>query len=251
MHRSASTRRHAVGLLGAVTAFVLWSTPTQAQIPDTFTNLEVLPKDISKVDLVALMRGFALGLGVRCEHCHKGEGNDLSKFEFADDEKIAKKKARAMIEMVQAINGKHLAALPERSSPAIVVTCKTCHRGQPRPRALEDVLADELTKGGVPAAIAKYHDLKRRFLETGSFDFHERSLNTLAQRIWQPRLPDALDLLKLNASEHPQSVPTHVLLAEAYFDSGDRTSALKTFRHVLEMDATNEQARKRLAELGG
>ena len=34
--------------------------------PDSFTNLKVLPKTIGKQELVATMRGFALGLGVRC-----------------------------------------------------------------------------------------------------------------------------------------------------------------------------------------
>lgn len=41
------------------------------QPPDP-TNLQVLPKDIPKAQLVQTMRGFAMGLGVRCEHCHVG-----------------------------------------------------------------------------------------------------------------------------------------------------------------------------------
>jgi thioredoxin reductase len=47
--------------------------PVPGQIPDKFTNLKVLPKDISKQELQSTMRGFAFALGVRCEHCHVEE----------------------------------------------------------------------------------------------------------------------------------------------------------------------------------
>ena len=36
-------------------------------------NLQVLPADISPGELSRIMRGNALGLGVRCQYCHVGE----------------------------------------------------------------------------------------------------------------------------------------------------------------------------------
>jgi hypothetical protein len=103
------------------------------QPPDP-TNLRVLPKDISKPQLVQVMRGFAMGLGVRCEHCHVGEGNDLSKFDFASDAKPQKATARRMIEMAREINTKLLAGFPEgRDEATPAVTCYTCHRGDKKP----------------------------------------------------------------------------------------------------------------------
>ena len=33
-------------------------------------NLQVLPKDMPRNQVTALMRTFAMSLGVRCEHCH-------------------------------------------------------------------------------------------------------------------------------------------------------------------------------------
>ena len=99
---------------------------THAQIPDEFTNLKVLPKDISKGELVSVMRGFAGGLGVRCNHCHEGPGN-LQGMDFATDDKESKRTARAMMLMVKAINGEYLAKLvkfvkrhPEISAEAMV-----------------------------------------------------------------------------------------------------------------------------------
>src|SRR5688500_19371611 len=35
-----------------------------------FKNLQVLPPDITRDQLMATMRSFTRGLGVRCNHCH-------------------------------------------------------------------------------------------------------------------------------------------------------------------------------------
>jgi hypothetical protein len=104
------------------------------QIPDHFTNLKILPKDISRNDLVGVMRGFAINLGTRCEHCHVGEGNDLSKFDFASDAKPEKATARTMLAMVTTINRDLLKGVGDPAKPP-VVTCYTCHRGALKPLA--------------------------------------------------------------------------------------------------------------------
>ncbi|HUF47739.1 MAG TPA: c-type cytochrome [Vicinamibacterales bacterium] len=109
-----------------------WTASATAQIPTRFTNLTVLPKDITQQQLVGLMRGFALNLGVRCEHCHVGEGNDLSRFDFASDARPAKATARQMLGLVSAINGS-LAQSLGPSSDGARVTCFTCHRGARMP----------------------------------------------------------------------------------------------------------------------
>jgi hypothetical protein len=102
-------------------------------------NLQVLPKDMSRPEVVQTMRTFTRALGVRCQHCHVGEGNDLSKFDFASDEKPTKKIARAMLTMVMDINTTHLAGIGEPAPaapgepPALKVTCFTCHRGETMP----------------------------------------------------------------------------------------------------------------------
>ena len=114
--------------------------PQQQQPQPAPANLQVLPKDMSRQDVVQTMRTFTRALGVRCQHCHVGEGNDLSKFDFASDEKPTKKIARAMLTMVMDINTKHLAGIGEPVAPAapgeppaLKVTCFTCHRGETMP----------------------------------------------------------------------------------------------------------------------
>ena len=98
-------------------------------IPDTFTNLKVLPKDIKKPELVQMMKGFAIQLGKRCKFCHE-VNDDLSEGNFASDKKIEKETARVMIKMMAELNNEFLAKLPEMPAEA---TCWTCHRGKNKP----------------------------------------------------------------------------------------------------------------------
>src|SRR3954471_11981497 len=78
--------------------------PPQAQqmkLPDKFTNLKVLPKDIHKDDLVRTMKAFSAGLGVRCDHCHVLTSE---KKDFAADTKPEKQMAREMMKLVHNLN---------------------------------------------------------------------------------------------------------------------------------------------------
>ena len=50
----------------ALAVLVLLSAPLGAQIPDEFTNLKILDKDIGKQQLLGIMKGFSGALGVRC-----------------------------------------------------------------------------------------------------------------------------------------------------------------------------------------
>jgi hypothetical protein len=119
-------------LLAACIAGTVRAGAEADQIPAQFTNLQVLPKDITRANLVAMMRQFCFDLDVRCEHCHVGEGNDLSKFDFASDARPAKATARRMLAMVTAINTDHLKGIGDPATEP-KVTCFTCHRGAAKP----------------------------------------------------------------------------------------------------------------------
>ena len=109
----------------------------QAQIPDKFFNLRVLPTDISKRDLINTMKGATRGLGVRCEYCHVGEGDDLSKFDFVSDDKKHKKIARVMFEMVKYVNGEFMPKISMISEHQREIKCFTCHAGNTEPQVHE------------------------------------------------------------------------------------------------------------------
>jgi hypothetical protein len=74
-------------------------------IPDHFTNLTVLPATITKPELVAVMKQFAVTMKVRCSYCH-AVSDDLSEGSFASDEKPTKVEARKLMRLI------HQAMLP-------------------------------------------------------------------------------------------------------------------------------------------
>ena len=125
--------RIALGLVVTVALAGSASVRSQ-QIPGLqppYKNLQVLPKDITGSDLVGMMKGFTSSLGVRCEHCHVGEGDDLTKFDFVADTKTAKVTARKMLGMTAKLNE----AVKDIGEPARTpkITCFTCHHGALKP----------------------------------------------------------------------------------------------------------------------
>jgi hypothetical protein len=70
-------------------------------IPDRFVNLQVLPKDIKKPQLVGIMKQFCITFNVRCLHCHS-VSDDLTQGSFDSDEKETKQKARELFKLIYA-----------------------------------------------------------------------------------------------------------------------------------------------------
>ncbi|HVP40320.1 MAG TPA: c-type cytochrome [Candidatus Saccharimonadales bacterium] len=175
---------------------------------ETFTNLKVLPKDVSPGELRAVMGGFTRALGVRCGYCHVGEeGKPIRHEDFALDDKPAKRTARAMMRMVQELNDAYLAKLETRADPPVRVECATCHRGAPQPRMLQDVLKQAYDHGGLDSTIARYQGLRDRYYGRAVYDFGEASLAILAGQIGEAGHPaDAVRLQAFNVEQNPKSV---------------------------------------------
>jgi hypothetical protein len=164
----------------ALVGIVFWTAPAAAQFPEKFTNLKVLPKDISRAELQTTMRGFAFALTVRCDHCHvEKAGGKKFEMDFAADDKEAKKTARVMLEMVAAINRDYISKVSK--TPPIQVQCVTCHHGLTEPRTLNSVLAEAVEQKGIDSAVALYHDLRQKYYGSGQYDFGETSLNQLSE----------------------------------------------------------------------
>lgn len=190
-------------------ALTLLATSGSAQFPpDSFTNLKVLPRDINRDTLVAMMAGFTRALGVRCTYCHVGEENrPLSTYNFASDDKPTKRTARVMLQMVHHINEEHLADVEKRVQPPLRVECATCHRGTTTPRMLQDVLLIAYQAGGLDSSLKAYRGLRERYYGRFTFDFSEVPLADVAGRIAaQGNLADAERLHALNVEMNPTSV---------------------------------------------
>lgn len=220
--------------------------------PDSFKNLKVLPKTIGQRALLDTMRGFALALGVRCVYCHVGkEGQPLDSVNFRSDDKRTKRAARVMMHMVMHINEEHLADVPDRPLPHVVVKCETCHRGVARPRPLDDDLALMLADSGLDATVRRYRALRDRYYGSGSYDFGELTLNLLAGSEARAGRPDnAIGLLQLNAEFNPTSKQIPFMLGESHLQKGDTATALADYKEALARDSTNGLARRRIAALG-
>jgi hypothetical protein len=101
-----------------------------------FKNLKVLPRDISTGKLNKIMvDDFEDDLGVSCNFCHAALIGS-QKLDYASDEKPEKQIARSMMLMTLRINKKYFKLRrPQLGDSSLVITCNTCHKGQPHPDA--------------------------------------------------------------------------------------------------------------------
>lgn len=222
----------------------------RAQFPEKFTNLKVLPKDISRAELQSTMRGFAFALNVRCEHCHvEKAGGKKFEMDFAADDKEAKKTARVMLEMVAAINHDYITRLSK--TPPIQVQCVTCHHGLAEPRTLDSVLGEAIEQKGIDSAVVLYHDLRQKYYGSGQYDFGETSLNQLSESLLaQKKNKEALTILEMSFdSNHPDSVWSYHMLAMAHQVNGQIDKAIADYRKVLELHPDDDWAKDQIQSL--
>jgi hypothetical protein len=140
-------RKRRMSILLVLSAAVAW---TGAQSPQTNgvppretaqqtypapTNLRVLPKEMTGLQVNGVMEQWSVDLGVRCSACH-GEDLDnvvpvgLQRSRFADDSQPMKGIARLMYTMTEQINRDFIAKVEGSGLP---VSCGTCHRGHVSP----------------------------------------------------------------------------------------------------------------------
>lgn len=205
-----------------------------AQIPEKFTNLKVLPADISRDSLVNIMRGFSLSLNVRCQYCHVGgDGVSFKDVDFAKDDDVHKQRARFMLRMVDSLNTVVLPKLPGLSASALRIECKTCHRGAARPLLLTQELARVIDTGGTAAAVARYKALREKEAMEGRWDFSEWEMN-----LWSEKLAaagkdsQAIAMYELNLEYFPRSTSILGNLGRLY-EKSDRAKAIAYFERSL------------------
>jgi hypothetical protein len=233
-----------------VAMIVIGAAPATAQLPQTFRNLQHYPKDIPPTQLTQRMREFSFALGVRCQYCHTGgDGVSFEGVDFASDDKVAKVKARAMLRMVDQLNGPILGALPARTEPRVVVDCATCHRGVAVPKSLQTTLVEIATKDGGPAAVARYRELRKE-VELGRYNFGAWELMEAARRLREAGNTDATRaILELNGEFHADNAEIDFALGELLREKGDREGALARYRAALKKAPSHTPAQRRIDEL--
>jgi tetratricopeptide (TPR) repeat protein len=244
-------------------------------------NLQVLPKDTSPQDVVALMQQITRALGVQCTYCHvqetppllsaeeaaaqaaaappagrgRGRGRGGPQMDYAADEKRQKQTARVMLSLTNDINAEiatlaTTAALKKPAADLVRVQCATCHRGVTNPQLLPDLLAQTMTGKGEAAAVALYRDLRQQYLGTEAYDFRESVLLDLGRQSLTTQKPDdALAWLQLNVEFYPNLADSYIVLAQVHITKKDPAAAIKDLEKAIALDPANASAKRQLAGL--
>lgn len=111
-----------------------------------------------------------------------------------------------------------------------------------------DRMAEALSKGSIPEALRRYREYMA-YPEHAYAD-EETELNTLGYRLLgEGRYDQAIAVLELNVSEHPESVNAYDSLGEAYQKAGQTDRAVRSYRKALQLDPSNPNAKARLEQL--
>jgi tetratricopeptide (TPR) repeat protein len=217
--------------------------------PPAPSNLQVMPKDIPRDQLIAGMQNIAQALGVQCNYCHVQEGRG-GRNDMASDEKPTKKTARQMMIFARELNDKLPAAIGKAPNETTRVGCMTCHRGLPIPETLQQTLARAVTEKGLAGAVADYRALRAKYSGTMAYDLSENGLITMGQgTINADRADNAIAWLNLNLEFYPKSSRTYQALGQAYQKKNDKDNAIKALEKAVELDPNNNQAKAALAQL--
>lgn len=239
------------GSIGAAQTPAVTGTVSGAQAapPPPMTNLQIIPKDTPRPQVIQTMQAIAASLGVPCNYCHIQEGRG-GRNDFATDEKPTKKAARGMMLLTREINEKLPPAISKSSDATTRVGCATCHRGVPIPKQIADIVTDAATSGGAAAGLAKFKELREKFYGGQSYDFSENGLLTIAQRAnAASKADDALAYLQANVEYYPKSSRTYLLMSQIHNAKGDKAGAIKDLEKAVELDPNNAQAKAQLENL--
>lgn len=113
-------------------------------------------------------------------------------------------------------------------------------------RPVADTLLAIITTQGIGPAIQAYRALTR----SPDFLVTEVQLNTLGYRLLGlKRVPEAIEVFRLNVAAYPRSANAYDSLGEAYLTRGDREEAIRSYRRSLELNPQNANAVEKLRTL--
>lgn len=113
-------------------------------------------------------------------------------------------------------------------------------------RKLTELLDEALTAGGADAAVKSFRDF--RAAPVNKYAATEEPLLVAGSRLLNEKKPEqALILFKLNAEENSSSFRTFFALGEAYFQMGNKESAIKNFEKSLQINPKFYDAAERLS----
>ena len=220
-------------------------------------NLQVLPKDFSRQQVLGVMNSFTTALGVNCAYCHAVDttvapvAGRPPALDQASDAKETKKVAREMFKMVMAINNTYLPATGRTTPDRFKVNCETCHHGLNRPQSLRAAMADAVEAKGADSATTLYKALRAKYYGGAAYDFGENTLNLAAQEIarLKDQRPAAIRLAQLNLEYYDKSAPTYQTIANLNLAAGDTVAAVAAITKAIALQPTNPQYQQMLQRI--
>jgi tetratricopeptide (TPR) repeat protein len=195
------------------------------------------------------MQAIADALGVQCTYCHVAGPDASTRLDYRSDANPKKRIARMMIAMTADINASVPAAILKPAGETMTVHCVTCHRGRADPRPLADIMLQLVADGSADVAVERYRELRDKYFSLGTYDFSERALLMVAQRIVEGAPEAALALLRMNVEFYPRSADSYVLMGVAHTRAFRDADAIGAFEQALEIDPMHALAQGRLYQL--
>lgn len=129
-------------------------------------------------------------------------------------------------------------------SRLIISISFTFKKGEPAASVLEKVIDEE----GIEEGIKRYREMQTT--NQGEYIFSEKLMNALGYRLLsQNKVAEAIEVFKLNVSEHPDSFNAYDSLGEAYMKQGDKELAILNYKKSLELNPDNENGKKMLENI--
>lgn len=102
---------------------------------------------------------------------------------------------------------------------------------------------------GADAALKRYAEAKKSRPDAA---LSEAQINAIGYVLLQrKKISEAIEVFKLNATDHPQSFNAYDSLAEAYMTGGDKELAIRNYRRSVELNPGNTNAVEMLKKLEG
>jgi tetratricopeptide (TPR) repeat protein len=119
--------------------------------------------------------------------------------------------------------------------------------GEPKPSIYEPIM-ELVLADSIPAAINKYHDLKKNHPD--DYNFKESQLNGFGYQLLQIGKTDlAIAMFKLNCESYPESANVYDSLGEACMVKGNKDEAIANYEKSLKLNPKNKNAEDNIKKL--
>ena len=115
-------------------------------------------------------------------------------------------------------------------------------------KSMATTLYKSLKQDGVTSIVSTYNRLKENSFE--EYQFTENQLNNFGYQLLQRnKLLAAVEVMKLNVIEYPESGNAYDSLGEVYLANGQKKLALASYEKSLELEPENANAKKVIEQL--